>query len=123
MGDIGPASGLIDTVVPLVESWNGRSWRRVQVPDCIAVGSYGNTGSPGGEPASAAAAELWNGRTWTESRVRAPASSAGSVDCLSATWCVAAGNVGNVPYYTGAYKAFGVSAFWNGRAWRLVRIA
>jgi len=201
--------------------------------DCIAVGSYGNAVTPGGEPANTATAELWNGRTWTERTVPAPAGSAGawlygvsclkskvclavggqrlrngkvtplvetwnpakrswratapaakgggpvlfdvacpsakscvavgagdlasaatspfalalngsgwkyaalpaplgggkeastadSVTCLSATWCVATGDEGNVPYYTGAYKAYGVSAFWNGRAWRLVRIA
>jgi hypothetical protein len=311
VGNISPAGGPVDTVGPLVEVWNGRSWGRIQVPvptggygfelggvacasvgscvidgdytlaaggrvvsfvdvlskshwtrysppglagggyasdldgiacltaaDCVAVGSDGNAVTPGGEPANAAVAELWNGRSWTESRVPAPAGSTGawlygvsclrsktcvavggqrrkdgrvaplvetwnpathrwragapaaagggpvlfdvscpsagsclavgggdlaaattspfalrfngtswayaafpaplgskkagrvgaansatSVACLSAAWCVATGDEGNVPYYSGAYQAYGVAAFWNGTSWRLVRIA
>lgn len=305
VGDMSPLGGDIETVVPLVESWNGRSWRRMQVPvpangygyelggvacasakscvidggytlkanrrvvslidvlsngrwtrysppglagsgfasaldgmaclsatDCVAVGSYGNATTPSGEPANAAVAELWNGKRWSESKVPAPAGSVGawlygvsclrsktcvavggkrlrngkieplvenlnlakrswraaaplaagggpalfdvscvsaqscvavgsgdltsaktspfalafngkrwkyaalpsplgggknasssnSVACLSATWCVASGNEGNIPYYSGSYQAYGVSAFWNGKSWRLVSI-
>ena len=96
----------------------------VSAKSCVAVG--------GGDLASAKTSPFalaFNGKGWKYAALPSPlgggknANSADSVACLSATWCVASGNEGNIPYYSGAYQAFGVSAFWNGKSWRLVAIA
>jgi hypothetical protein len=167
VGDTDQA-GLEATLVPLVESWNGRSWSQVRVPvpaggtgyelgnvacvsakscvlnggytllsdsrlgsfidvlsggkwtlykppglasgsygsdldgisclsatDCVTVGSYGNSTTPSGVPANAAAAEFWNGKKWAESKVPTPSGSKGAwlygISCVRAKACVAVG--------------------------------
>ncbi|HUC56854.1 MAG TPA: hypothetical protein VMA95_05595 [Streptosporangiaceae bacterium] len=63
---------------------------------CVAVGSYGNTNSPGGAaPANVAAAVTWNGRKWSLDRLPTPAGSKGAwvldVSCVRSKACVAVG--------------------------------
>jgi hypothetical protein len=46
---------------------------------CVAVGSYGNTNSPGGAaPANVVAAAFWNGKKWSLSKLPVPAGSKGA---------------------------------------------
>jgi hypothetical protein len=94
------------------------------VGHCVAVG--------GGDEATAKTSPFsvfLNGKAWKYRVFPAPlgggkeASDAYAVTCLSATECVAVGDTGTVPQYSpnpANYRAYGVSAFWNGKAWRLV---
>lgn len=121
--------------LPFAVSWNGSTWRRMQVgplPDsksyvlqgvscesaqsCLAVG-YSNSeplNFPGDEAEDGASAQ-WNGRAWTV-RAKPPFSekegaALTGVSCLDADSCVAIGWVRDV----GQYSA--VVARWNGQAW------
>ena len=99
----------------------------VSAGKCVAVG--------GGDQATAKTSPFslsLNGRTWKYQEFPAPlgggkeASDAYSVTCLSATRCTAVADTGTVPQYSpnpSNYRAYGVSAFWNGKAWRLVPVA
>ena len=115
VGDMSPLGGAIETIVPLVESWNGRSWKRMGVPvpsngygyelgnvacasakSCVIDGGY--TLKANGRVVSLIDV-LSNGR-WTRYSPPGLASSgyASALDgmaCLSATDCVAVGSYGN----------------------------
>jgi hypothetical protein len=122
----------------LAETWNGKAWTIATVhwpkgtsnellsgvscataSRCVAVGNIdsnlnatSNTGK--------AAAVTWNGTAWTVTSVPAPAKGKASllrdVTCLSAANCVAVGQAGP----SGSTNGTGLSAFWNGKSWRLV---
>jgi hypothetical protein len=118
----------------LIESWNGRVWRRVGAPSqappgdvtvltsvscaslssCVAVGAADAPGD------GFAITQTWNGKAWRTSRVPWPRSVSQSgllgVSCASATFCVAVGNTGQNP---GSPDNAGRAAAvrWNGRAW------
>ena len=104
---------------PLIEHWNGRSWRQDAVPVprgstfsdlsdiscrtaafCVAAGFTG----------TAAFVERWNGRTWTETT---PPSAAGAllsgVSCPAVTRCFAVG--------FGGAGTKSLAVRWNGRTW------
>lgn len=122
--------------------WNGRDWKRVELPepsgtkraselnhldgvacsqssDCWAVGTY----------AKSSATDLnealrWNGRRWTQARVPEPGGDArGEKNVLYGVACVARAHcqsVGYVQNRAGAYLNEGVR--WNGKAWSKVRV-
>jgi len=122
----------------LTDMWNGKAWAHTTVPwpkgttneelngvsctapdRCVAVGvadsnlkAVSNTGR--------AAAATWNGKAWAVTSVPAPgkgkASLFNKVTCLSATDCVAVGQVGPFESLAGT----GLSGFWNGTGWHLV---
>jgi hypothetical protein len=94
---------------PLVETWNGKSWKSVSVKMpggaiagelfgvtcksgsfCVAVGLYLNGGDTG-----FGLAETWNGKTWAPSTLPSPKGSVGvelnAVSCATAKSCVAVG--------------------------------
>lgn len=120
--------------------WNGSIWRGARVlpqpramvvsnplavscavpARCLAVGYY-RVPVKGGYP-NRALAEFFNGKSWTRLSVPAPAGAADTdffaVSCLSATRCVAVGatDYGSPP----TYSVTALTAFWNGKSWRLV---
>jgi hypothetical protein len=77
----------------------------------------------GRQQTSHALAVSYHGRSWTRTRVPAlpngGTSAFNGVSCGSATWCVAVGEGGGGPggqLFSGA----ALTAFWNGKRWRLV---
>ena len=123
------------------EIWNGKSWRAADVPlpggavtstplygvscpgthRCVAVGAIESYSK--GVITDRAASATWNGKTWTVISVPAPAKGKSTllnaVTCLSATACVAVGQLGPVSP-DGLTAGTGLSAFWNGKHWHLV---
>ena len=122
----------------LAETWNGKTWTLTTVRwpkgtsnemlsgvscvagnRCVAVGTIDSNLKSASNTGKAAAA-TWNGRAWTVTGVPAPARGKASllkgVTCLSASNCVAVGQVGP----SGSTNGTGLSAFWNGKSWRLV---
>jgi hypothetical protein len=67
-----------------------------------------------------AAAVTWNGKAWAVTSVPAPGKGKGSlfngVTCLTASSCVAVGQLGPAVSTNGT----GLSSSWNGKNWRLV---
>jgi hypothetical protein len=133
-------------ITPLAEAWSAATGRwKAAFPSatgsdpvlenvsctsaarCLAVGG-GDEATAKTSPFSAS----WNGKTWKYQEFPAPlggdkeASDAYNVTCVSATDCVAVADTGSAPEYSpnpSNYRAYGVSAFWNGKAWRLVPVA
>jgi hypothetical protein len=122
----------------LAEMGNGGHWRLTPVPwprttsnpelfgvscpaadHCVTVGTVDSNPADGINGGRAAAA-TWNGRAWKVQPVPAPGkreeSQFLSVICLTATDCVAVGQLGPA----GLTNGTGLSGFWNGKAWRLV---
>ena len=125
----------------LAESWNGKKWTEIAVPkspgngalynvscaaakNCLAVGTGGPAGNSQGTPAS----DVWNGKSWTFKLVPVPPKGGGSaalsalqgVSCVSATDCVA---VGELDLGNGEQRQYGFSGLWNGKGWRLAATA
>jgi hypothetical protein len=129
-------------ITPLAETWTAAAgrWRAAfpaaggSEPDlagvscqsaanCLAVGG-------GDEPTAVTTSfsDSWDGKNWKYKQFPAPlgggreASEGVQVSCLSATKCIAIANdyIGGPATFTAAY---GVSALWNGKAWRLVPVA
>jgi hypothetical protein len=120
-----------------VGSWNGRVWSVASVAGpkgyqnqldgvscvpaagCVAVGVSSTNGR---QQTSHALAVSSHGRSWTRARVPAlpkgGTSAFNGVSCVSATWCVAVGEGGGPggQLFSGA----ALTAFWNGKSWRLV---
>jgi hypothetical protein len=117
------------------EHWNGKEWSALRIAwpkgtanpalvavscavpgSCVAVGDFGTTAH---SVVSRAAAASYNGKAWTAVSVPAPAagqnSSLGSVSCVSATDCVAVGQVGPASGLTSS----ALVGFWNGKRWRV----
>jgi len=89
--------------------------------DCLAVGRLVTAAGRLIPPS----AGRWNGKRWRlalvphpRTRGRLAAGYLDDVKCLSSTDCVAVGAAVNT-----AETPAGFSEFWNGRAWRLVRVA
>jgi hypothetical protein len=120
--------------------WNGTVWRGARVrpqpkamavssplavscavpTQCLAVGYY--RAPVKGDYPNRALAEFFNGKSWTRLSVPVPAGAAdtnfSAVSCLSATRCVA---VGTTDYGSPAATSLtALTAFWNGKSWRLV---
>jgi hypothetical protein len=115
---------------PLVQTWNGKSWKTVGVKlpakaisgelvgvscpsatACVAVGLWLNAGDTGFP-----LAETWNGRTWTPSTlVAGPKGSTAEfingVSCTSAKNCMA---VGDYVTFSGTTA---LAEHWNGKTW------
>jgi hypothetical protein len=125
----------------LAESWNGKRWTEVPLPKpggsgelfslscvsskyCLAVGEDGAPGKSEGTPGS----YVWNGKSWSFKQVPVPPKGGGStatsqlggVQCLSATDCVA---VGQLDLGSEEQFQYGFAGFWNGKAWRLAATA
>jgi hypothetical protein len=116
------------------ELWNGKSWSVTSVKgpknpllarvscaaakSCVAVGY---TSTDGSEQTSHALAVSYNGH-WTTGIVPRLAnggtSAFSSVSCVSATDCVAVGEGGG-PGKT-LFSSAALTAFWNGKSWKLV---
>ena len=125
-------------LVSIAETWNGAHWALTPVPwpkgtispglggvscvaanRCVAVGNINQNVFATGNFGKAGAA-TWNGKAWTVTPTPTPAKKVASlfnaVTCLSATSCVAVGQIGPA----GGTNGTGLSGFWNGRSWRLV---
>jgi hypothetical protein len=125
----------------MIEVWNGKSWARsaaVAWPkgsknswligmSCYAAGhcvSAGfidwNPNSGNADTTGRVAAAQWNGKGWASTPIAAPgaghATMLNAVTCKSAKFCVAVGLAG--PF--GSPSGTGLSAFWNGKSWKLV---
>jgi hypothetical protein len=131
--------------VAVAEVWNGKAWRATapmawpkgttnpSATDvscatgryCVATGyldpnpnDYGYTGR--------AAASVWNGRTWRATSVAAPgkgrASDFSGVTCRRPTFCTAVGLTDAYDAVPGTGTGTGLSAFWNGKSWRMVSL-
>jgi hypothetical protein len=146
VGDGSVGSG---NVVSLVELWDGRRWIRDASPnpkttpssgqdvsltavscanraDCVAIGSYSN----GARIRTRPLAEALEGGDWLiqlpPDRTRFGTDELDSISCPTATECIAVGGSfdGFVPGMgTPAKKARPLAEIWNGRAWRVQRIA
>jgi hypothetical protein len=122
----------------LAQTWNGKAWALTTVRwpkgtsnemlsgvscaaggRCVAVGTIDSNLKSASNTGKAAAA-TWNGNAWTVTSVPAPAKGKASllkdVTCMSASNCVAVGQAGP----SGSTNGTGLSAFWNGKSWRLV---
>jgi hypothetical protein len=129
-------------ITPLAETWTAATgrWRAAfpaaagSEPDlggvsCVSAGNCLAVGG-GDEPTAATSSfsDSWNGKSWKDEQFPAPlsggreASEGVEVSCLSATQCIAIADdyIGAPATITAVY---GVSALWNGKAWRLVPVA
>jgi hypothetical protein len=120
----------------LAGSWNGEKWTLVPLPEpsrygelfgvscvpskhCLAVGAVLAADGIQAAPASYA----WNGKTWSYRQVPVPPKGSGSTatstlegaHCLSATYCVA---VGQLDLGASEQFQYGFSGFWNGKTWK-----
>lgn len=121
--------------------WNGRVWKGARVlpqpssmvvssplavscpapGECVAVG-YFRVPVKGQYP-NQPLAEFYNGKSWKRLSVPVPAGAEdtdlNAVSCLSPAWCVAVGEAlsGIGP---STFSSAAVTAFWNGRSWKLV---
>jgi len=120
-----------------VGSWNGRIWSVASVAGpkgyqnqlndlsctpnarCVAVGVSSTDGK---QDTSHALAVSYDGRSWTTTRVPAlrngGSSALNGVSCVSAAWCAAVGEGGGPDGQLLSGAA--LTAFWNGKTWRLV---
>lgn len=122
-------------VFTLAEAWNGSTWSVQSTPtpagatdvrlnglSCSAASACTSVGYSVVSSTRSAVVQRWNGSTWTAQSFPTPAGATGaeleSVDCRSATWCVA---VGRYHERSGLYKA--LSGTWNGSAWSLQTVA
>jgi len=112
----------------LAERWNGKTWSKSPVP------AQGGAASPFLQSVSCVSAtrclavadeltarvfaDVWNGKSWKLAVVSASGPHLGDfeqVQCLSATSCVALGSVSPID---AAWRS--VSAFWNGKTWKVI---
>jgi hypothetical protein len=114
-----------NTLVALVERWNGASWGIEDTPDppggfnvlygvscptalrCTAVGAFG-------DELGGTFAERWNGKVWTVQVTPRPASTRNrllAVSCPSVSECTAAG------YEFGVRPETALVERWNGTTW------
>lgn len=142
------AVGAISTTTTasvLVESWNGKEWKRVSAPSpastiepvlagvscptavsCVAVGLKltGNLSSAG----SAGFAESWNGKAWALASVPWPKGSGDSellgVSCPAVKSCLAVGGADVNTNNNAGVDNFGraAAAAWNGKTWSVIAV-
>lgn len=120
--------------VPLVETWNGKTWTasapatpkgssggQLLGVSCAAAKSCVAVGSSFTASGSAALAESWNGGKWTLSRPPVPKGSVISqlnkVSCTSAARCITVGSSGT---NTGG---FALADSWNGKTWARMSVS
>lgn len=134
------AAGYYDigsTMFPLIESWNGKSWTRMNAPapagsgeafltgvscasakSCVAVGTVAAS-------SLTAFSEVWNGKTWRVARIGWPRGTGSSfltgVSCVPAARCLAVGYTGSNPG-TGENTGRAAAVSWNGKAWTATRV-
>jgi hypothetical protein len=133
---VGSYTNALGYSVGLAESWNGKKWTEGLLPKssgngelfgvscvssryCIAVGA----GLAGTGFHATPASYVWNGKSWSIRQVPVPPKGGGSTaasildgaQCLSATDCVAVGQLDLGPSEQFQY---GFSGFWNGKAWK-----
>lgn len=128
VGSYQPAGAKWFQLLPLIEVWNGLTWRSLPSPvptgevstvlsgvscvgpqRCLAVGSYQTATTP------YTLAELWNGSQWLLQHpvnVSLETSELNAVTCLSPTECVAAGD-----RYDGGVHDSTLFERWNGSTW------
>ena len=120
----------------ITERWDGTSWRVVRSPDpagstdarfasvhcrsstsCVAVGQYTTASYT-----TKTLAERWNGTTWSivpsPNPVAIAVSGLVSVQCVSATFCIAVGS-----YYVSSPDSSSEKTLveqWDGTSWRIV---
>jgi len=125
-------------LVSIAEKLNGTHWALTPVPwpkgtvspglsgvscvaanRCVAVGNINQNVFANGNHGKVGAA-TWNGAAWTVTPTPTPAKNVASlfnaVTCLSATSCVAVGQIGQA----GTTNGTGLSGFWNGTSWHLI---
>jgi hypothetical protein len=136
---VGYVSSGPETGSPLIESWNGKAWKRVAAPSpaagpaggllsgvscassvsCVAVGEKFGTSKETGF------AQSWNGRAWTLASVPWAKGTANSiltgVSCPAQKDCVAVGATG-VNADSGANSGRAAAATWNGKTWTVVPV-
>ena len=125
------AASLSSFTLPLVERWDGTSWRIQPAPDpkgtsdtlfgvscpsaraCIAVGSAFHSAGR----LNTALTEVWNGKRWRVQPVPAieAPSSLYAVSCTSASSCVAVGHTLGAPQHA-------IIERWDGKTWRIQAI-
>ena len=126
-------TGRVGGLVSFAEFWNGKTWAAGKISwpkgvsnnllvgvscasakSCLAVGNLDINLNDGGHPGRAGATS-WNGKAWTAANVAAPGKGKASlfteVSCLSATNCVAVGQLG--PFNSD--EGNGLAGFWNGK--------
>jgi hypothetical protein len=134
----GAAGGLPNA---LVEEWDGRHWKRADMPlppgtftaqingvscpaptACIAVGSYGDT-LDDDDPDARTVAEAWNGSSW--SMIKSPNPFTGNHDvmlavtCSSPSSCISVGDFSTTGNFYHADEA-ALVALWTGSGWQEV---
>jgi hypothetical protein len=127
------ATGRKGGLVSFSEFWNGRTWATGKIgwpksvsnsllsgvscrsaKSCLAVGTVDINVNDNGHTGHAAAT-AWNGKAWTAASAEAPGKGKASlftaVSCLSATNCLAVGQLG--PFNSD--EGNGLAGFWNGK--------
>ncbi len=115
---VGATSSTGPSMSPLSEHWDGQAWAIQEVPPPTIVynggGGLGSVSCPTPTFCVATGAgngesEVWDGTKWTLKDWQAPGD-ADAVSCVSATACVAVGDV--VHGHEGPW-----ASVWNGKAW------
>jgi len=120
---------------PLIERWNGTSWRLVPSPAIggtalssglrgVAALSSSNAWAVGSVRTSASVQSLilhWNGKSWRRVASPSPGGSSG-VSLLEAVTAVSSSNAWAVGYYQVGHSYIGRTLIlhWNGRSWKQV---
>jgi len=120
---VGSASPSLNDQVPLVEHWNGKSWKIEKAPtrpgfiesnltgvSCMSATRCIATGSSFKPSVFVTLAELWNGSAWTIQKTPNVTNGGrlNAVACPSRNDCLAVGD--------------GFGARWNGKSWALVKL-
>jgi hypothetical protein len=130
---------LDNTVTSFAEVWNGRAWSLattwpkgiptdvLNAVSCARGGCMG-AGATGpslgvSEDGARAGAVVFNGRRWATANFPAPPrgdiSELNGASCVSATVCVAVGQVGP----SSGLLTAALTGFWNGKSWKLIAAA
>jgi hypothetical protein len=132
VGDAGPGPGIPSATTPLIEHWNGKTWRiqGYQAPAggghfaAVAATSPGNAwavGSTGPDSEGTGQQTLiehWNGTAWT--RVPSPNLPGSTGTFLNAATAVSADNAWAVGYASVGGRYESLTMNWNGHQWTLV---
>lgn len=127
----------VDTGSPLIESWNGKAWKRVAAPSpaagpggvlssvsCVSAVSCVAVGEKFGTSKESGFAQSWNGRAWTLASVPWAKGTANSVltgvSCPAQKDCVAVGATSVADSVANFGRA--AAATWNGKTWTVVPV-
>ncbi len=121
-----------NTTDPLVEQWNGSAWTQVTAANvtgstetalndvsCLSATSCTAVGFGTAAGNRLPLAEVWNGTSWSIASnavlpTGATAAELEAVSCVSASWCMAAGD------QTVGANILPLTEMWNGTAWTVV---